>query len=350
MEYRGKFPIFDNSAVRTYPLSRRDNKMDLQWLIDCEAVAAQPLEFEDEELDSVARAIVDARDAGQPVILQAGAHPVKSGLTPLFADLIRRGFVTLFATNTASIIHTFELALTGGSSERVPVALPLGEFGMAFETGAFLNEMMKEAQVRRIGLGEGFLGLLFDEEFRAAVISRVRCDSSECMIPRDGFPHAGQTLFAAAHEAGIPLTVHAMIGTDIIDQHPNFDGAAKGAASALDFLIYAEHICRFTAGGVVLNVASAVLGPEVLLKAASMAANVGKPMRSPLTATFDIRPMMPEEASADESAYQYYFRDQKTIASRVPACFGGIGHYFQGDFMHTFADLYRRIRRLAPES
>jgi hypothetical protein len=297
--------------------------------------------------------MMDAREQGFPIILQAGAHPVKSGLTPLFADLIRRGFITLFATNMASVIHTFELALTGASSERVPAVLPFGDFGMAFETGAYLNEMIREAQRLEIGLGEGFERLLFDSEFRQTVLNNVfkeLPDSPEYIKPVQGFPHADRTLFAAAHEAGIPVTIHAMIGTDITDQHQNFDGAAKGATSARDFLIYAEHIARFTEGGIALNVASAVLGPEVLLKAASMAANVGKPMRAPITATFDIRPAMPENAESDESAFHYYFRDQKTIASRVPSCFGGTGYYFQGDFRDTFVDLYKRIRHLLGEN
>ncbi len=352
MEYNGHFPIFDSSRIRTYPLRRRENKMDLQWLLDCEAVAAMPLQGQNPELDAVADYLIQARDEGWPVILQAGAHPVKSGLTPLFADLIRRGYLTLFATNTAAIIHNFELALTGASSERVPLTLPLGEFGMAFETGAYLNEMIREADRRAIGLGEGFVHLLFDAEFRRTVLDNAFArfpSSEEYLKPYDGFPYAEKTVFAAAHEAGIPVTIHAMIGTDIIDQHGNFDGAAKGSTSARDFLIYAEHITRFGRGGAVLNVASAVLGPEVLLKAASMAANCGKPMNAPLTATFDIRPAMPEGAASDESQFHYYFRDQKTVASRLPGSFGGTGYYFQGDFMQTFVELYKRVRLLERE-
>ncbi len=268
MKYRGKHPIFDSAQIHTYPLSRRENKMDLQWLIDPEDVAHSPLRTKDPNLDTLARHMMEAREQKLPIILQAGAHPVKSGLTPLFADLIRRGFITLFATNMASVIHTFELALTGASSERVPAVLPVGDFGMAFETGAYLNEMIHEAQRLEIGLGEGFERLLFDSEFRQTVLNNVfkgLPDSPEYIKPVQGFPHADRTLFAAAHEAGIPVTIHAMIGTDITDQHQNFDGAAKGATSARDFLIYTEHVSRFTEGGIVLNVASAVLGPEVLL-------------------------------------------------------------------------------------
>jgi hypothetical protein len=142
----------------------------------------------------------------------------------------------------------------------------------------------------------------------------------------------------------VPFTVHAGIGTDVIDQHPTFDGQAKGGCSGRDFLLYTQAVTNLCAGGIVLNIGSAVTGPEVLLKAVSMAANVGKAPRDILTVDFDLRRYDPGQMT-DEAAQGYYFRDQKSIVTRIPQAFGGRGLYIQGDQRVTFPSLYREILR-----
>jgi len=153
-------------------------------------------------------------------------------------------------------------------------------------------------------------------------------------------------VLAACYRNDVPFTVHAGIGTDVTDQHPSFDGRAKGGCSARDFLIYANQIADLTGGGVVLNIGSAVTGPEVLLKAAAMAANVGRAPRNIVTADFDMREYRPE-AMSDEDCEGYYFRDQKSIVTRIPQAFAGKGIYVQGNQKQTFPLLYRMITEKA---
>ena len=154
------------------------------------------------------------------------------------------------------------------------------------------------------------------------------------------YPHI--SVLAACYENNVPFTVHAGIGTDVIDQHPSFDGCAKGACSAADFLIFTQMITKLTNGGVILNIGTAVTGPEVLLKAFSMAANVGKKPARIITADFDLRLYRPEDM-ADESTQCYYFRDQKSIVTRIPDAFDGKGFYIRGNQKQTFTCLYKKI-------
>ncbi len=275
-----------------------------------------------EKLEALAKAVVVARRAGRAVILQTGAHSIKNGLSPIWVDLMERGLITLVATNMAGAIHSFELALTGESSEAVDKVLPKGEFGMAFETGRYLNQAMTEGHRRAWGLGESLARFFTDADFRKIVLDAALSDVPDrepYYVPYDGFPYASTCVFARAAELKVPITVHAMIGTDITDQHANFDGEAKGATSARDFLIYTDETSRLQGGGVVLNVGTAVMGPEVLLKAVSMVTNQGHPPTGLVTGDFDIRPFAFDDAVKDEGQYYYYFRDQKTIATRLPA-------------------------------
>ena len=364
MEYKGSHQLFDSSKVVTYPLKVRPCKVQIGDFVDVAALRSAEVRFPTEAwfrngrpgggpdqsagLADLARRIVRCRREGRGVIVITGAHPIKNGLAPIIIDLIRRDMVTLYSTNVAGAIHSFELALTGASSESVRDALPAGEFGMAFETGAYLNHAVRLAAERGLGLGEGVGRLFRDAEFRAAVIDRTFAghpDSGEYLKPYDGFPHAESCIFAAAGERGIPVCIHASIGTDITDQHASFDAAAKGAASGADFLIFAEHVRRFAAGGVVLNIGTAIMGPEVLLKAISMAANVGAPPVGLWTADFDVRPFVFDDDARDESQAYYYLRDQKSVATRIPKVFGGTGLYFQGLHERTLPPLYQLIVR-----
>jgi len=176
-----------------------------------------------------------------------------------------------------------------------------------------------------------------DENFRKMVLKSVLRKGSP-----ETFKHPDKSVLAVAYQHDIPVTIHASIGTDVMDEHPGFDGEAKGGTSGRDFLIFVNEVAKFDKGGVALNVGSAVTGPEVLLKAVSMAANVGHPPKGIISADFDLRPFGPENMS-NEGSYHYYFRDQKSVVTRIPASFGGKGFYIQGDQKVTLPVLYQYI-------
>lgn len=339
LRYKGRYEAFDPSAVRTYPLSGRPNKVKRDDLIDpdravrteYEATAAQAAAVE-----QVADDVVAARRAGRPVAVITGAHLIKNGLGPLLIGLVRRDVVTLVATNGAGAIHDFELALVGETSEDVPNALPTGRFGMAYEF-AYMNTALTLGHSMHLGFGESLGRMICDASFRDRVLDRVGREGSPT-----AFAHPETSVLAATYERGVPMTVHASIGTDVMDQHPNSDPAAKGGTSGRDFLIFTQHIATFTDGGVVLNIGSAVTGPEVLLKAVSMAGNVGKPAMGMITADFDLRPHDPATMT-DESEAGYYYRDQKSIVTRIPEAIGGRGMYVQGDQRVTIPLLYQTV-------
>jgi hypothetical protein len=218
---------------------------------------------------------------------------------------------------------------------------------MAFETGAYINHALRLGQRRGYGYGECMGRLFCDRAFRRAVLDaalRGQRRRAGYLQPYDGFAHAASCIFAQAYRKGVPACVLSSIGADIIDQHPSFDGGAKGAASGRDFLIFAREIARFAQGGVVLNLGSAIMGPEALLKAASMAANTGRPPRGLWTADFDLRPFGGDQGR-DERCHEYYFRDQKSVVTRIPESFDGVGFYFQGLHRETFVPFYQYVVR-----
>jgi hypothetical protein len=208
----------------------------------------------------IARAIRRKR----PVILGMGAHPIKVGLGPLIVDLIERGRIAAVAMNGACLVHDFELARVGRTSEDVGPGLDRGVFGMAGETGTFLNR----ATTKGVAAGEG----LGHAVGAAIVAARL--------------PFGRTSILAAAVRAGIPATVHVAIGTDIIHMHPDADGAAIGAGSLRDFRLLAGAVARL-AGGVYVNLGSAVVLPEVFVKALNLARNVGHPVRDFTTVDMD---------------------------------------------------------------
>jgi len=323
--YHGRFDCFDPAVIQTYPIAGRSNKVRLDDLVD-PAAAPAGAAFEDAELDAVAQAVRAARAAGRPVIWMMGAHPVKLGLSPLVIDLMERGVLTHVTGNGAVAIHDLELALIGETSDNVPNALPQGRFGMAHETGLYINAAMRAGMEQGLGLGECLGRLILGEPMPEAV----------------AFAHPEASVLAAGARLGIPVTVHVGIGTDITDQHPSFDGAAKGATSGFDFGVFVASVARLTEGGVVLNVGSAVTGPEVLLKAISMVCNAGSAPGPLVTGNFDLRPVMPEDVN-DEDRPTYYFRDNKSVVTRIPAAFGGTGHYVRGHFRDTLPALYAKL-------
>jgi hypothetical protein len=339
MEYEGRYKAFDAARVATYPLSTRSNKVTFDDLVFPKDVCDLALELPDraqEDIRTVAQAVVAARREDKPVIVFTGAHLIKNGLGPLLAHLVERGAVTLVAGNGATSIHDFELALIGETSENVPAALDRGRFGMAYEF-AYLNMALSVGNQQKLGFGESLGRMIADETFRKQLFALALKDGSI-----QEFRHPEVSVLAACYRRGVPFTVHAGIGTDVIDQHPSFDGQAKGGCSGRDFLIYTDEVTKLTKGGVVLNIGSAVTGPEVLLKAVSMAANVGAVPHGILAADFDLREHEPGQMG-DESAQGYYFRDQKSVVTRIPQAFGGRGLYIQGDQKKTFPLLYRTI-------
>ncbi|MFH1077295.1 MAG: hypothetical protein V1753_10785 [Pseudomonadota bacterium] len=204
------------------------------------------------DLRDVASAIASAFHSNKTVALAMGAHVIKVGLNPIIIDLMQRGIISAIAMNGAGIIHDTELAMTGNTSEDVQAALADGSFGMAEDTAGFLNNAIKFTSQNNIGLGEGVGKALLSEGFQ------YNCDS----------------ILATGAEIGIPVTVHIGIGTDIIHIHPGFDAAAAGTASHNDFRLFASVVSSLEEG-VYLNVGSAVILPEVFLKAITLARNLG---------------------------------------------------------------------------
>ncbi len=326
MKYNGRFNCFDFSKITCFPVEGRKNRTTTKSLLQPDDVLENPSEFSSPELDRLCTEILQAKEKELPVILFTGAHLIKNGMGLLLGDLIRRGVFTLVATNCAGVIHDFELALIGGTSEVVPDALTQGTFGMWEETLGLMNRAITHGNSLEVGLGESLGRLISGGDFPQ----------------KQDFPFCAFSVIRAAWETGVPLTVHVSIGTDIIDQYPEFDAAAKGGCSGRDFGIFAAEVARMKYGGVFINTGSAVTGPEVFLKACSMAANIGSPPNVITTAVFDLRPIKIKDIS-DEKTYTYYFRDIKSIVSRIPRSFNGKGHYIQGDQTQTFPAMYKKI-------
>jgi hypothetical protein len=243
-------------------------------------------------------------------------------------ELLREGLVTHLATNGAGLVHDFELAYQGATSESVPENIQDGTFGLWDETGRFLNEVALEAWKRGEGLGEAAGRRILEAEL----------------------PYRSLSVFAAAWQLGVPMTCHVSIGQDIVHEHPECDGAAWGASSYTDFLIFAAALEELE-GGVYLNVGSAVTGPEIYLKALSMARNVARSRGATIgrftTAVFDLQPL-PEgwrqgPPSKDHPAY--YYRPWKTILVRTVSD-GGTSYYVCGNHRQTLASFYALVKQL----
>jgi len=339
MEYAGRYRIFDAGGIQTYPVRERTNKVTLRDILYPDQIDPERIDLPEEtreRVHGVADHILAARRAGHPVICFTGGHLIKNGLGKLLADLVERDVVTLVGGQAATSIHDFELALIGETSEYVPQALEKGQFGMAYEF-SYMNTALKVGDQYRLGYGESLGRMMCDDSFRKEVLD---------LVGREGAPtefqHPDISVIAACYRHGTPLAIHVGIGTDVLDQHPSFDGRAKGGCSGRDFLMYTNEVAKLTDGGVVLNIGSAVTGPEVLLKAVSMVSNTGKVPRGIITADFDLRDFIPDKMT-DEASKYYYFRDQKSIVTRIPQAFQGKGYYVQGNQIRTFPLLYQRI-------
>lgn len=314
-----RYPLFDRRRIALKDLAERGHDLRVE---DCLPLDAATPPYRHPEFAQLIAAILSARRQGRPVVMMLGGHPIKLGLSRFLVDLVERGVVTHVATNGSGIIHDFELALGPGTSEDVPRWIQAGQFGLWRETGR-LNDLIAHAARRGEGLGEG-VGRAIEEE---------------------RLPHRRLSLAAAGWRCGVPVTSHVGIGSDIIHAHANCNGAALGAASYTDFLIFAEAIADLE-GGVFLNVGTAVAGPEVYLKALSMARNVarqqGRAIRHFTTAVFDLveLPANYRDGPPSKDHPQYYYRPWKTILVRTVAD-GGRSYYFRGDHRQTIPALWR---------
>ncbi len=342
MEYKGRYTMFDPSQINTYPVSTRNNKVKLLDLLepaDLHNIEAEVPGKIEERIDYLAKEIVSARENDKPVIFFTGAHLVKNGLSKLLGYFLKKDLFTMVSGNAATSIHDFELGLIGETSEYVPQALEKGQFGMAFEFN-FINAALTLGNRYKLGYGESIGRLITDPSFREEAESILGLEKGTIR-----FKYPEISVQAISYLENIPFTVHAGIGADVIDQHFYFDGEAKGGCSGRDFLVYTNEIAGFENGGVLLNVGSAVTGPEVFLKAASMAGNIGKVPKNIITADFDLRPFKPEHIT-NESAVGYYYRDQKSIVTRVPEAYGGKGFYIEGNQKQTIPLLFKKINEL----
>ena len=269
-----KYKKLDVSKIKTYSLSSRKSKVG-------EGAAAIPFatgssfrDFMDslpkilaaDSLRAVARSVADATRGGRTVILGMGAHVIKVGLSPVIIDLMEKGVINALAMNGACVVHDFEIAFQGKTSEDVDAEIGEGTFGMAEETGNLINRAIAE------GVGDG-LGL------GAAVGKMIEARGEIFKFP-------DKSLLAAAYRLNIPATVHVAIGTDIIHMHPSCDGAATGEASLRDFRTFCSVVSSLE-GGVYINLGSSVLLPEVFLKAVTLARNLGSPLKDITTVNMD---------------------------------------------------------------
>ena len=298
-----KFPYeeFDLSGVKTYPLASRRSKANaadfgspykagsgVAGLIDSLPDILAAADFK-----AVVAALRAARDGGHGIIWGLGAHVLKTGLSPIVIDLMERGFVSAVATNGAGVIHDFELALSGSTSEDVDEALGPGRFGMAEETGRELNGAINTGVAAGMGLGQ-------------SVVSHLH---------RVQPPFANISVLASAGRLEIPVTAHVAMGTDIIHMHKDASGAAIGEGSLRDFRYFVSNVARLE-HGVYLNCGSAVVLPEVFLKAVALARNQGRSLAGLTTANFD---------------FIRHYRAQTNVVSRPVAGIGKgyslVGHH-----------------------
>jgi hypothetical protein len=282
--------------------------------------------FEHPALATIAERLAGAKRERRARILMMGAHVLKVGVQPHLIDLLERGWIDHVAMNGAGPIHDWELALIGATTESVARYVSTGEFGLWAETGR-MNDVIRAAAGESIGLGEAVGRAILDGDL----------------------PHKSLSVLAAAVRLGVPVTVHVGVGYDIIHEHPNCDGAALGQTSYQDFLTFAATVERLE-GGVLLNFGSAVMGPEVYLKALAMARNVahqeGRRIAKFTTAVFDLLPLEGDlRTTAPKTDPRYYYRPWKTILARTVAD-GGESFYVQGDHRATLPALRRAL--LAP--
>ena len=310
------YPLFDPSVLRILPLGRRKHDLRLEDAV----LPLRPAPWENEAFSACGALMRSAVENGAARVLMFGAHVLRRGCQRYIIDLLERGLVSCLAVNGACAIHDYEFARIGASTESVAVYIKNGQFGLWAETGV-LNDVIRQGAAENLGAGEAI----------------------GCHIAEGRFPHADLSVFAAAYRLRIPITVHAGIGYDILCEHPNYDGAAWGKTSHTDFLILARVFLALE-GGLVMNFGSAVMAPEVYLKALAMARNLvdqqGRSIVQFTTLVCDLHDLpgsVREEAPKDNAAY--YFRPWKTMLARTVSD-GGTSWYVRGDHARTLPALW----------
>jgi len=312
------FPQFDRSRLVIKPLAQRQHDLDLSIMLPLDTEV--PI-FDHPAIPVLGRRLAEAKRTGAARVLLMGAHVLRAGVSRQLIDLMERGLISHVAMNGAGPIHDWEFALIGATTESVARYIQTGEFGLWRETGR-INDAIRDGARQGLGLGEA-IG-------RAILVG--------------AFPHKDVSILAAAVRLGLPVTVHVGVGYDIIHEHPNCDGAALGQTSYSDFLILTESVTKLE-GGVLLSFGSAVMGPEVYLKALSMARNVahqhGRHIRKFTTGVFDLLQLDDDHRKqAPKTDPRYYYRPWKTILVRTVAD-GGESFYIQGDHRVTVPHLHR---------
>jgi hypothetical protein len=290
----------DFGGITTYPLASRQSKVTEGDLARPPGENPSLKEFFDSlpnilaarDLKELAGLVREAKRRERSIVVGLGGHVIKTGLGPVLIDLMKRGFVTAFAMNGSAMIHDFEIALAGATSEDVDATLGSGGFGMAEETGRIINEAINSGASERIGMGESLGRRL------------------QMMSP----PHADKSLLCSAYDARVPVTVHVAVGTDIVHIHPGADGASIGQTTHDDFRLLCSVVRGLNEGGVYLNLGSAVVLPEVFLKTVTVVRNLGHDLKNFTTANFD---------------FIQHYRPLTNVVRR-PVAGGGRGFSFTG--------------------
>ncbi len=311
--------MFDRTKLILKPLSERVHNLRIDIIKPLEKVS-----LFDENIIKVAKIIAYAKENNKrPVIMMIGGHVIRAGVQNYIIDLMEKGYITCIATNGASAIHDFEFALIGATTESVARYVKEGQFGLWQETGQ-INNIINEGYYAKIGMGEAIGKAIYDSDFKYKHIS----------------------IFAQAYKLKIPVTVHVGIGYDIIHEHPNCKAEAVGVTSYIDFLKFAS-IVRNLEGGVVMNFGSAVMAPEVFLKALSMVRNVAyqnnEEIKRFTTVVCDLVDI-PDDFSVEppKDNHAYYFRPWKTMLIRTVAD-GGESFYIKGHHGQTIPQLWSAL-------
>lgn len=313
-----RYPLFDRTKLQIKAIKERAHDLNISFVKQL-GKDIQP----DKRFSEVAQYIIQAKNKGAAIILMVGGHVIRSGAQKYIIDLMERGYISCLAMNGSCIIHDLELALIGATTENVAKYIQEGQFGLWEET-ARINDIINQGYKDKLGMGEAVGKDIFEGDF----------------------PHKEISLLAAGYRLKIPVTVHVGIGYDIIHEHSNCDGAATGATSYQDFLYFAK-VVENLEDGVVMNFGSAVMAPEVFLKALSMARNVahqqGKIIKHFITLVCDLYDL-PDDFTkeADKSCVSYYFRPWKTMLVRTVAD-GGKSFYVKGKHADTVPALWQAI-------
>ena len=315
-----RYKLFDTSRLKLRLLGDREHDLDLSAILPLEKVKVVS-----DKIRLVAEKIKQSRQARPKasVIVMIGAHVIRSGVQRFLIDMMERGLIDCLAMNGAGVIHDYELALIGATTESVPHYIRTGEFGLWEETGQ-INDIVIDGAKDGLGLGEA-VGKFIEEQ---------------------NFPYKDLSLLARAFALKVPVTVHVGIGYDIVHEHPNCDGAAYGKTSYTDFLIFAK-IVESLSGGVIMNFGSAVMAPEVFLKALAMARNIAAQEKKEISKftclVCDVRPLTGDlDKEPEKNNSQYYFRPWKTMLVRTVAD-GGQSYYVCGGHSETIPQLWSAL-------